>query len=74
MTDEAIRKIIGGTPACWIDFNDRDTWFQDRELTVPALYREDVRYVKNKVGPGYVEVDSLDYDEQGRYYIGPEYG
>jgi len=67
--DEAIRNIIGDTPAYWIDFEDKDTWFQDPELTVPALYREDVRYVKNKAGPGYMQIVSIEKDNQDRHYV-----
>ena len=67
--DEAIRNIIGDTPAYWIDFDDKDTWFQDPELTVPALYREDVRYVKNKAGPGYMQIVGIEKDNQDRHYV-----
>lgn len=68
MTDEAIRKIIGNTLAKWFDYGDKDTWFKDPELSVPAIYPEDVRYVKDKVGPGYVKVERIEMDEHGRYY------
>lgn len=67
--DEAIRNIIGDTPAYWIDFDDKGTWFQDDALTIPALYREDVRYVKNKAGPGYMQIVSIEKDNQDRHYV-----
>jgi len=73
LTDEAIRKIIGDTTSTWIDFSDKDTWFKDPELTIFAIYPEDVRYVKNKSGPGHVKVDFLQVNEQGRYYIECDY-
>ena len=69
MTDEFIKKLAeDGHTTCWYDFNDKSTWFQDDALTVPALRQEDVRYVKNKVGPGYVRVERLETDSHGRYY------
>jgi len=69
LTDEAIRKIIGNTLATWFDYGDKDTWFKDPELTVPAIYPEDVRYVKNKAGPGCVKVDLIGVDEEGRHCV-----
>ena len=69
LTDEAIRKIIGDTPSWWIDFDDKGTWFQDLEMTIPALCREDVRYVKNKAGPGYMKIVSIEKDNQDRHYV-----
>jgi len=68
MTDEFFEKLANGYAACWYDYGDKDTWFQDANLTIPALQPEDVRYVKNKVGPGYVRVDRLEADSHGRYY------
>lgn len=54
---------------CWYDYADKSTWFKDDALTVPALQPEDVRYVKNKVGPGYMKVERTGQDTQGRYYV-----
>jgi hypothetical protein len=60
---------------CWVegssyyDFSDRATWFKDKALTEVAEDRADVRYVANKSGPGMFEVDGLQLDEDGRYYI-----
>ena len=70
MTDEFIKKLAeDGHTTCWYDFNDKSTWFQDDALTVPALRQEDVRYVKNKVGPGYMNVGGVEKDDQGRHYV-----
>jgi len=65
ITNSGFREI----DACWYDFNDKSTWFQDDALTVPALRQEDVRYVKNKVGPGYMNVGGVEKDDQGRHYV-----
>ena len=54
---------------CWYDFADKSTWFQDHALTVPALQPEDVRYVKNKIGPGYSKIERIEVDGQGRYCV-----
>ena len=54
---------------CWYDFNDKSTWFQDEDLTVPALQPEDVRYVKNKIGPGYMKTVLVEKDGQDRYFV-----
>jgi len=68
-TDGFIKKLADGYDACWYDFDDKSTWFQDEALTVSALQREDVRYVKNKAGPGYMKIVSVEKDSQGRHYI-----
>ena len=43
------------TPSCYYDMNDRETWFQDEALTIRATRIEDVRYIKNKAGAGYLQ-------------------
>ena len=53
----------------WVDYSDKTTWFQDLELTVPALHPEDVRYIKNKAGPGYVQSERIETDSLGQHYI-----
>ena len=69
-TDEFIKKLAeDGHTACWYDFDDKSTWFQDEALTVPALQREDVRYVKNKAGPGYMKIERVEVDSQGRPFV-----
>lgn len=65
ITNSGFREI----DACWYDFDDKSTWFQDDALTVPALQPEDVRYVKNKVGPGYMKIVRVEKDSQGRHYV-----
>jgi hypothetical protein len=67
-TDEFFEKLAKGYDACWYDYGDKGTWFQDADLTVPALQPEDVRYVKNKSGPGHVKVERIEIDSHGRYY------
>ena len=67
-TDGFIKKLANGYDTCWYDFDDKSTWFQDDALTVPALQREDVRYVKNKAGPGYMKIVRVEKDTQGRHY------
>ncbi len=54
---------------CWYDYADKSTWFQDVDLTIPALQPEDVRYVKNKVGLGCTMVERIEMDSHGQYYI-----
>lgn len=51
------------------EYSDKSTWFQDRKLTIPALHPEDVRYIKNKAGPGCVEVACIETDSKGQYYV-----
>ena len=68
-TDGFIKKLANGYDACWYDFDDKRTWFQDDALTVPALQREDVRYVKNKAGPGYMKIERVEVDSQGRHFV-----
>lgn len=68
-TDGFIKKLANGYDACWYDFDDKSTWFQDEALTVPALQRGDVRYVKNKAGPGYMKIVCVEKDSQGRHYV-----
>ena len=69
MTDDYMRGLALRYPTCWYDYNDNSTWFKDADLTIPALRPEDVRHVKNKVGPGYVSVERIRKDSQGRYYV-----
>jgi hypothetical protein len=64
ITNSSFREI----EACWYDYGDKGTWFQDADLTIPALQPEDVRYVKNKAGPGCVGVERIETDSHGRYY------
>ena len=68
-TDDYVKTLAYGCDACWYDFDDKSTWFQDEGLTVPALQRQDVRYVKNKAGPGYMKIVSVEKDSQGRHYV-----
>ena len=68
-TDGFFEKLADGHDACWYDFNDKSTWFQDDALTAPAFRPEDVRYVKNKVGPGYMKIVRVEKDSQGRHYV-----
>ncbi len=68
MTDDELRVRLRDR-GCWYDYNDNSTWFQDDTLTVPALQPEDVRYVKNKVGPGYMKIKRIEIDNHGRHYI-----
>ena len=65
--DELIARLR--ERGCWYDFNDKSTWFQDDALTITALQPENVRYVKNKVGPGYMKIERAGKDAQGRYYV-----
>ena len=70
MTDDSyIRGLALRYPTCWYDFNDKSTWFQDDNLTTPALKPEDVRYVKNKAGPGYMKIVRVEKDTQGRHFV-----
>ena len=70
MTDDSyIRGLALRYPTCWYDFNDKSTWFQDDNLTTPALKPEDVRYVKNKAGPGYMKTVCVEKDNQGRHFV-----
>jgi hypothetical protein len=55
----------------WIDPDDKQTWFKDRELTIPATDMSEVRFLRNKGGgsPRYMEVCTVDTDDTCRPYF-----
>ena len=65
--DELIARLR--ERGCWYDFNDKSTWFRNEALTAWALQPEDVRYVKNKAGPGYMKIERVEVDSQGRHFV-----
>lgn len=52
----------------WYDFSDRNTWYVDAECTIGTLIMDQVRYVKNKLGPGAMAVGKLQTDGDGRIF------
>ena len=57
-SEKMLIDMLESTPnSQWFDPNDRSTWFEDSKLTIQATDPTRVKYLKNKVGNNYLEIN-----------------
>ena len=57
-SEKMLTDMLETTPnSQWFDPNDKSTWFEDSKLTIQATDPTRVKYLKNKVGNNYLEIN-----------------